>query len=72
MEGSGVNTYKWVNAAGRGRLVKYHWVPKQGVRNLTQDEADAIQATNFNHATQDLYDAIERGDYPEWELQCRS
>lgn len=68
MEGSGVNTYKWVNAAGEGVLVKYHWVPKQGVRNLTQPEAEAIQAKNFNHATQDLYDAIERGDYPEWEL----
>ncbi len=43
--------------------------PRQGVRNLTQEQADAIQAKNFNHATQDLYDAIERGEYPEWELQ---
>jgi catalase len=66
MEGSGVNTYKMVNQAGEAVLVKYHWVPKQGVKNLTQEEADKI--TNFNHATQDLYDAIERGDYPEWEL----
>jgi len=68
MEGSGVNTYKWVNDKGEGVLVKYHWVPKQGVRNLTQEQANAIQATNFNHATQDLYDAIERGDFPEWEF----
>ena len=50
MEGSGVNTYKWVNSEGDAVLVKYHWVPKQGVRNLTQVQADAIQATNFNHA----------------------
>jgi catalase len=71
MEGSGVNTYKWVNADGNAVLVKYHWVPRQGVKNLTQDEADAIQATNFNHATQDLYEAIERGDYPEWELRVQ-
>lgn len=71
MHGSGVNTYKWVNAAGEAVLVKYHWDPRQGERNLTQEEADAIQATNFNHATQDLYDAIERGDYPEWELQVQ-
>jgi catalase len=49
-------------------LVKYHWEPKQGIKNLTQAEAQAIQAQNFNHATQDLYDAIERRDYPEWEL----
>jgi catalase len=47
-------------------LVKYHFMPKQGVRNLTQAEADKIG--NFNHATQDLYEAIEQGNYPEWEL----
>ena len=71
MEGSGVNTYKWINAQGEAVLVKYHWVPKQGVKNLTQEQANAIQATNFNHATQDLYEAIERGEYPEWELQVQ-
>jgi len=68
MEGSGVNTYKWYNAEGEGVLIKYHWVPKAGVKNLTQAEANAIQATNFNHATQDLYEAIARGDCPEWEF----
>ncbi|CAN5717878.1 catalase KatX [soil metagenome] len=67
-EGFGVNTYMWYNANGEGVLVKYHWKPKQGVKSLTQAEAEAIQAKNFNHATQDLYEAIERGDYPEWEL----
>ncbi|XKE80806.1 catalase [Oceanobacillus kapialis] len=68
MQGSGVNTYKWVNQEGEAVLVKYHWEPKQGIKNLTMKEAAEIQATNFNHATQDLYDAIEKGDYPEWEL----
>lgn len=68
MQGSGVNTYKWVNAAGEAVLVKYHWEPKQGIRNLTQAQAEEIQGKNFNHATQDLYDAIERADFPEWEL----
>ncbi|MCC2252681.1 catalase [Virgibacillus sp. AGTR] len=68
MQGSGVNTYKWVNKEGEAVLVKYHWEPKQGIKNLTQQEANEIQSTNFNHATQDLYDAIEKGDYPEWEL----
>jgi catalase len=71
MEGSGVNTYKWVNADGNAVLVKYHWVPKQGVKNLTADEASAVQASNFNSATQDLYDAIERGDFPEWEMRVQ-
>ncbi|MBE7173383.1 MAG: catalase [Williamsia sp.] len=68
MQGSGVNTYKWVNEAGEAVLVKYHWEPKEGAKNLTQDQAESIQAKNFNHATQDLYDAIEQGNYPEWEL----
>lgn len=68
MQGSGVNTYKWVNEQGEAVLVKYHWEPKQGIKNLTQAEAEQIQSKNFNHATQDLYEAIERGDYPEWEL----
>ncbi len=71
MEGSGVNTYKWYNANGEGVLIKYHWVPKQGVRKLTQAQADKIQATNFNHASQDLYDAIDRGDFPEWEFRVQ-
>jgi catalase len=68
-EGAGVNTYKMCNAEGVGVLVKYHWIPKQGVRSLTQAEAEAIG--DFNHATKDLFDAIERGDYPEWELQVQ-
>ncbi len=68
MQGSGVNTYKWVNGEGNAVLVKYHFEPKQGIKNLLQDEANAIQATNFNHATQDLHDAIERGEFPEWDM----
>ncbi len=68
MQGSGVNTYKWVNKDGQAVLVKYHWEPLQGIKNLTQEEAQKIQATNFNHATQDLYDHIKAGDFPQWEL----
>jgi catalase len=58
-----------VNSDGVGVLVKYHWEPlAQGIRNLTQAQAEEIQAKNFNHATQDLFEAIEKGNYPEWEL----
>jgi catalase len=71
MKGAGVNTYKLVNSDGQAVLVKFHWEPKQGVKNLTQGQAEQIQAKNFNHATQDLYDAIERGDYPEWEMRVQ-
>ncbi|MGQ5110901.1 catalase KatX [Bacillus halotolerans] len=71
MQGSGVHAYKWVNEEGKGVLVKYHFEPKQGIRNLTQKEAEEIQGKNFNHATQDLYEAIENGDYPEWEVYAQ-
>ena len=67
-DGFGVNTYKMVNAQGEAVLVKYHWKTKQGIRSLTQSEADAIQATDLGSHTKDLYGAIERGEYPEWEL----
>ncbi len=68
MQGFGVNTYRWVNAQGETHLVKYHWMPKQGVRSMTAADAAAVQAEDLGHATKDLYEAIERGDYPEWEL----
>jgi catalase len=68
MQGFGVNTYKWVTTDGHTSLVKYHWMPKQGVKSLTEADAANIQARDTGHATRDLYDAIERGDYPEWEL----
>jgi catalase len=68
MQGFGVNTYKWVNGAGETVLVKYHWMPKQGVRSMTEEDAANVQAAGLGHATKDLYAAIGRGDFPEWEL----
>src|SRR5206468_12800579 len=65
-QGFGVNTYKWVNEAGETHLVKYHWLPKLGVRSLTAADAAVIQAENLGHHTKDLYDAIDAGDYPQW------
>lgn len=68
MQGFGVNTYKWVNAQGETHLVKYHWMPKQGVRSMTAEDAAAVQGRELGHATKDLHEAIDRGDFPEWEL----
>ena len=68
MDGFGVNTYRLVNAAGIGVLVKYHWKSQQGIASLTQAQADAIQATDLGHASKDIYEAIARGAYPRWEL----
>ncbi|NKZ03110.1 catalase [Actinomadura latina] len=67
-QGFGVNTYKWVNESGETKLVKYHWMPKQGVRSMTAEDAANVQAGDLGHATKDLRDAIDRGDFPEWEL----
>lgn len=68
MQGFGVNTYRWVNAEGESRLVKYHWLPHQGVKSLTEEDAANIQADDTGHASKDLYEAIENGDYPKWDL----
>ncbi|GGE94787.1 catalase [Mycetocola zhadangensis] len=71
MQGFGVNTYKWVNADGLTHLVKYHWIPSVGVKSLTEKDAAAVQAGDLGHATKDLYESIENGDYPEWELRVQ-
>jgi catalase len=68
MQGFGVNTYKWVNAAGETVLVKYHWLPRQGVKSWTAADAAVVQAQELGVHTKDLYEAIEAGDHPEWEL----
>ena len=68
MQGFGVNTYKWVNEAGETKLVKYHWHPRQGVKSWTEADAAVMQSQELGPHTKDLYDAIERGEYPEWDL----
>lgn len=68
MQGFGVNTYKWVNAEGETKLVKYHWQPRQGVKSMTEEDAADVQAIDLGHASKDLYEAIERGDHPQWDL----
>ncbi len=68
MNGAGVNTYKMVDAQGKAVLVKYRWTSKQGDVGLTQEQANAIQATELGHASKATYDAIEAGTYPQWEL----
>jgi catalase len=68
MQGFGVNTYRWVNEAGETKLVKYHWHPKQGVKSWTEEDAAIQQSRELGVHTKDLYEAIERGEYPEWDL----
>ncbi len=68
MDGFGVNTYRFVNAAGVAVLVKYHWKSRQGISSLTAAQAAAIQASDLGHASRDLYEAIAGGELPQWEL----
>ncbi|WP_022929836.1 catalase [Patulibacter americanus] len=71
MQGFGVNTYKWVNAQGETKLVKYHWIPEQPVRSWTEADAAVAQSQELGVHTKDLYDAIDRGDFPAWELRVQ-
>ena len=68
MEGFGVNTYRMVNAEGGTVLVKYHFHPRCGVASLTAAEAEKVQGRDLGSASKDLYEAIERGDYPQWDM----
>jgi catalase len=71
MDGFGVNTYRMVNAAGEGVLVKYHWKSQQGIESLTQAQADEIQKTELGSHTKDLIDNINAGNFPKWELNVQ-
>ncbi|SCF28279.1 catalase [Micromonospora mirobrigensis] len=68
MEGFGVHTFRLVNAAGETVLVKFHWKPKLGVHSLTWEEAQLLNGIDPDFHRRDLYDAIEAGAFPEWEL----
>ncbi|WP_433089433.1 catalase [Dactylosporangium sp. CA-052675] len=68
MEGFGVHTFRMINRAGETVLVKFHWKPKLGVHSLTWEEAQLLGGIDPDFHRRDLYDAIESGAYPEWEL----
>jgi catalase len=68
MEGFGVHTFRLVNAAGETALAKFHWKPKLGVHSLTWEEAQLLAGVDPDFHRRDLYDAIEAGAFPEWEL----
>ncbi|KAL8480286.1 hypothetical protein ACS0TY_026997 [Phlomoides rotata] len=68
MDGFRVHTFTLINKAGRVHYVKFHWKPTCGVKCLLEDEAIKVGGGNHSHATQDLYDLIAAGNYPEWKL----
>ncbi len=68
MQGFGVHTFRFVNADGESSLVKFHWKPLLGTHSHVWEEAVKISGCDPDFHRRDLWDAIESGDYPEWEL----
>lgn len=71
MNGYGSHTYMWVNEAGERFWVKYHFISDQGVEGLTDAEAQKIAGEEPDAHRKDLYEAIERGDFPSWTLKVQ-
>jgi len=68
MQGFGVHTFRFVNAAGESVLCKFHWTPVLGTHQLTWDEAVKISGCDPDFHRRDLWESIEAGEFPEWEL----
>ncbi|HHW83613.1 MAG TPA: catalase [Actinomycetales bacterium] len=71
MNGYGSHTYQWVNAAGERFWVKYHFHSQQGVENFTNEEATKMAGEDADFHRRDLFESIERGDYPKWTLSVQ-
>ena len=68
IEGFGIHTFRLVNSEGDSYFVKFHWKPLQGLESLVWDEAQILHGKDVDFHRKDLYESIEKGDYPEWEL----
>jgi catalase len=68
MQGFGVHTFRLVNAAGESRFCKFHWTPVQGTHSLVWDESAKIVGADPDYHRRDLWEAIDSGNFPEWEL----
>ena len=68
MEGFGVHTFRFINAQGRSTFVKFHWKPKLGLQSVVWNEAVKLNGADPDFHRRDLWDSIQAGDFPEWEL----
>ncbi|QOK21572.1 catalase [Janibacter indicus] len=71
MNGYGSHTYMWVNASGERFWVKYHFHTQQGVEGLTNDAAGRLAGEDAEFHRRDLFDAIARGEHPQWKLSVQ-
>jgi catalase len=68
IEGFGVHSFRLVNDKGDSTFVKFHWRPKLGLQSTLWDEAIKIAGADPDFQRRDLFEAMEKGDFPEWEL----
>jgi catalase len=71
MNGYSSHTYMWINAQGEEFWVKYHWKTDQGSDFLTQEDADRLAGEDADYHRRDLFEAIQRGEYPSWTLHVQ-
>ncbi|MRG59281.1 catalase [Agromyces sp. CFH 90414] len=71
VNGYGSHTYQWINAEGERFWVKYHFIARQGVETIEAAEAEAIAGADADFYRRDLYEAIERGDHPTWDVEVQ-
>ncbi|SCW02965.1 LAFE_0F18184g1_1 [Lachancea fermentati] len=68
MHGYSAHTYKWINKEGKFHYVQIHLLTDQGIKNLTNEQAHALEADDPDHAGRDLHEAISSGNYPSWTV----
>ena len=71
MNGYSSHTFKWYNEKGEYFWVQYHFKTEQGIQNLTREESTKLKGEDPDHATRDLYEAIERGEHPSWRVEVQ-
>lgn len=71
MDGFGSHTYSLINAEGQRVYVKWHFKTRQGIKNLSAEEAGRLAGSDPDYAQRDLFGAIERGDFPQWEVKLQ-
>ncbi|WP_207888897.1 catalase, partial [Pseudomonas sp. 100_A] len=72
MDGSSVHAYKLINDEGQVHYVKFSWKSQQGIKNLGPKEVQLMQGRDYSHMTRDLITAIDKGDYPKWDLYIQT
>ncbi len=71
MNGYGSHTYQWINAEGERFWVQYHFMSRQGVKNMSNEEAEKLAGSDADHYRRDLFENIEEGNFPTWDVKVQ-